>query len=148
MTITARPVTASDLGALVAMRARLYVDASAEELADEAEQLVGPEPRWAAFIAEENGQALGFVEVAMRSYAEGGPDAPAGYLEGIWVEPGARRRGVAKILLATAEKWARERGFTWLGSDARLENAASQAWHGAAGFAEIERVVVYGKQLG
>ena len=41
----------------------------------------------------------------------------------------------------------RNKGQNWLGSDALLDNARSHAWHIAAGFKEIERIVVFGKPL-
>ena len=48
--------------------------------------------------------------------------------------------------LAAAEQWGRDRG-AWLGSDAMLANELSHAWHRAAGFDEIERLVVFDKPL-
>ena len=59
----------------------------------------------------------------------------------------SRARVVAKALLTAAEAWATEQGFGWLGSDARLDNPASHAWHRAAGFAEVEQLVIFGKPL-
>ena len=143
-----RPVTETDFPAWIAMRARLYTDADAAELEQEACTMADWDPPCAAFVAEaEGGVLLGFVEVGIRSYAEGGPSAPSAYIEGIWVEPDHRRRGVARVLLAAAEQWGRRRGVAWLGSDALLDNHLSRAWHRAAGFAEIERLVVFGKPL-
>jgi aminoglycoside 6'-N-acetyltransferase I len=54
---------------------------------------------------------------------------------------------VANQLLAAAEQWALERGFSHLGSDARLDNLVSHSWHRAAGFAEVERIVAFAKPL-
>ena len=39
------------------------------------------------------------------------------------------------------------RGVAWSGSDALLDNALRHAWHGAAGFDEIERPVVFRKPI-
>jgi aminoglycoside 6'-N-acetyltransferase I len=86
--------------------------------------------------------------VSVRSVAEGCPPGPAAFLEGIWIEPEHRRRGVARALLAAAEAWARERGLSHLASDALLDNEASHAWHRAAGFAEEVRLVAFSKKLG
>jgi aminoglycoside 6'-N-acetyltransferase I len=65
----------------------------------------------------------------------------------MFVEEPHRRRGIAGALLAAAERWTRYRGLGWLGSDALLDNHLSHAWHRAAGFAEVERLVVFGKRL-
>ena len=90
---------------------------------------------------------IGFAEASIRDYAEGASPGPAAYLEGIWVEPEWRRRGVARALLAAIEAWARREGLAHLGSDALLDNEASHGWHAAAGFEEVERLVVFGKPL-
>jgi aminoglycoside 6'-N-acetyltransferase I len=124
------------------MRARLWPDEDAEELerelADSSET---------AFVAEVGGTLIGFIEIGIRNYAEGAPAGPAPYVEGIWVEPDHRRRGIARALLKAGEQWALGQGFTHLGSDALVDDEASHAWHRAAGFAEVERLIVFGKAL-
>ena len=139
-----RPATAADFPAWADMRRRLWPDADADELESE---LAGLDPALLNLVAEEEGRLIGFAEASVRSAAEGGPPGPAAYLEGIWVEPERRRRGVARALLAAVEGWARRRGLAWLGSDALLDNALSHRWHSGAGFAEVERLVVFGKPL-
>ncbi len=134
-----RPARASDLPAWAAMRGRLWPDCEPDELERD------PPPL--GLVAEQAGRLVGFAEASVRSYAEGGPGGPCAYLEGIWVEPEARRKGIAAALLAAVEDWARRRGLAWLGSDALLDNEASRCWHRAGGFAEIERIVVFGKSL-
>lgn len=134
-----RPAIEADVEAWTAMRLRLWPDAGPHELARA--------PRPTALVAEEEGRLIGFAEASVRSVAEGGPDGPAAYLEGIWVEPDRRRRGVARALLAGVEAWALAQGLAWLGSDALLDNADSHAWHGRVGFDEVERLVVFGKRL-
>jgi aminoglycoside 6'-N-acetyltransferase I len=124
------------------MRARLWPDVDPAELAGELADL-----RETAFVADAQGALVGFIEIGVRSYAEGGPPTPSAYVEGLWVEPEHRRRGVARAMLEAAEQWARGEGFTYLGSDALLDNSVSHAWHKAAGFAEVERLVVFGKPL-
>ncbi len=129
------------------MRHRLWDDFEPAELEAELAELEALETPYVALIAESQDELVGFAEVSVRSVAEGCPPGPAAFLEGIWVEPEHRRRGVARALLAAAEAWARERGLSHLGSDALLDNQASHAWHRAAGFAEVERLVVFGKPL-
>ena len=148
-TVQIRSVTESDFAAWAAMRVRLWPDEDGDELARETRTMAELDPPCVAFVAEAgDGTLIGFIEVGLRSYAEGSPAAPAAYVEGIWVEPGRRRHGVARALLAAADQWGREQGATWLGSDALLDNAASHAWHRAVGFDEIERLVVFGRPLG
>lgn len=139
-----RPATAADIPAWAAMRHRLWPEADPAELERE---LAESDPGSLGLVAEEDGRLIGFAEASVRSVAEGAPPGPAAYLEGIWVEPHRRRRGVARAMLAGVEHWARRHGLAWLGSDALLDNALSHRWHAGAGFAEVERIVVFGKRL-
>jgi aminoglycoside 6'-N-acetyltransferase I len=122
---------------------------------DEAEQLremqafCAAPRRYGNFIARGvGGEPQGFVEVALRSdYVNGTDSSPVAFLEGLYVAPAWRRRGVARALVARAEQWAREQGCSEFASDALLHNTASQAMHGALGFDETERVVYFRKRL-
>ena len=144
-----RPAAERDFAAWGSMRRKLWPDIVPEELPAEFERFLDPDWHESAFVAEdEDGRLAGFAEASVRSVAEGGPEGPAAYLEGIYVEPDRRRRGIARLLLAAVEQWARDRGLRHLGSDALLDNQASHAWHEAAGFGEVERLVIFGKPLG
>lgn len=142
-----RAVTDADHPAWAAMRGKLWPDADPKQLESEIAGLFALDPPYTVYIAEDDGRQIGFIELWVRSYAEGGPPEPAAYVEGLWVEPGHRRGGVATSLLAKAEEWARGKGFKWIGSDAQLANTESHQWHRAAGFKETERLVVFGKPL-
>ena len=142
-----RAVTDADHSAWAEMRSKLWPDADPKELESELASLFALDPPYTVFIAEEGGRQVGFIELWVRSYAEGGPPEPAAYVEGLWVDPEHRRAGIAIALLRAAEEWARGKGFKWLGSDAELMNKDSHAWHQAAGFQAIEQLVVFGKAL-
>jgi len=139
--VAIRRAAPADLPQLARMRRRLLPDEDGKALDRELPAMLAADESCAVFVAEAENALSGFVEVGVRSHAEGGPDGPAAYIEGIWVEPERRRRGIAGALLAAVEAWARDRGLAWLGSDALIDNALSHAWHEAAGFAEIERLV-------
>jgi len=96
-----------------------------------------------------DGVALGFAEAALRrDYVNGCKTSPVAFLEGIFVKPEARGRGVARALVGAVEAWARERGCTEFASDAAPENFASLDMHRALGFEETQRVVFFRKILG
>ncbi|PXA97560.1 hypothetical protein DMC47_13385 [Nostoc sp. 3335mG] len=95
-----------------------------------------------------DGTALGFLEASVRrDYVNGCETSPVAFLEGIFVFPGARGRGVARALVNATEDWAREQGLSEFASDAAPENEASLGMHAALGFGETQRVVFFRKAL-
>lgn len=88
-----------------------------------------------------------FAEIGTRSYAEGCVSSPVAYLEGLWVDPDLRRRGVAQALVAAVERWAIAEGLQELAWDTALGNSASESFHGACGFEETDRIVCFRKRL-
>ena len=144
-----RRATAEDLPVWAAMLASLHPDQTSAEFESELARFMHlPEP-YVGFLAfTSGGEPIGMIDARIRNYAEGAPDLRAAYVEDLWVEPDHRGRGVARRLLAAVENWALEQGLNWLGSDTNLDNVLSRKWHASAGFAEIERIVVFGKPLG
>ena len=92
-------------------------------------------------------QLAGFVVVGSRKYAEGCTASPVAYLEEWVVADDVRRQGVGKALIAAAEAWARQNGYTELASDTTLDNEISLASHLALGFTEVERQINFIKKL-
>ncbi|HEU4352998.1 MAG TPA: aminoglycoside 6'-N-acetyltransferase, partial [Burkholderiales bacterium] len=93
-------------------------------------------------------EAIGFAEASLRSdYVNGTESSPVAFLEGLYVAPLARRKGVAASLVAAVADWARAAGVGELASDAVLENSISHVVHRALGFEETERVVFFRKPL-
>lgn len=138
------------LGAWSAMRATLWPSATTAEHGDElAARLAAASRDLAGFVVIADGREIvGFAEAALRrDYVNGCDTSPVGFLEGIYVEPLFRRRGVAGLLIAATEAWARAAGCTELASDASLDNVDSHAFHLADGFEETERVVFFRKSL-
>ena len=89
----------------------------------------------------------GFAEVGSRSYADGCETSPVAYLEGWYVDEDVRRCGIGAALIRAAEKWARQQGYLEFASDARLDNTISHRAHESLGFIEVERAVLYRKQI-
>ena len=130
-----------------ALRFELWPDEDAAALRAEVEQHFQKQIYDAVFVAEENGVLVGFVEADLRSVAEGCRRSPAPFIEGWYVAPQARRKGVGRALIRAVEDWGRARGFTELASDTQLWNTASQTAHAKLGFEEVERLVAFRKDL-
>jgi len=129
------------------MRYALWPEYEPAELQSDLPQFLDPDDSQSAWIARsEDGNPVGFAEANIRSYAED-CDGPTPYLEGIWVAENWRRTGVAAALLKAVEDWARAAGYDEMASDAVLDNVVSQNWHSAQGFEEVERIVVFRKDI-
>jgi aminoglycoside 6'-N-acetyltransferase I len=100
------------------------------------------------FVAEREGTVVGFIEVGLRSHADGcSPVRPVGFVEGWFVDEKHREHGVGKALMAAAEAWAREQGCTEMASDTWISAEVSQRAHEALGFEVVDRCVNYRKSL-
>ncbi len=144
-----RLVEAGDTETWTAMRGALWPEADVEELARECAAFFDhPEMIDAVFVAEdEAGELIGFVELSLRSHAEGCRGSPVPYVEGWYVTDHARGSGVGRALIAAAEGWATELGYSEIASDARIDNRISHEAHAALGFKEVERAVHFRKAL-
>jgi lactoylglutathione lyase len=106
------------------------------------------QPDTAVFVLDRgNGKLAGYVEAGERSIVDGCVTSPVGYIEAWYVDPDVRRTGHGRRLLEAAEQWARDRGYSEMGSDAILENEVSHAAHRASGYVETGRVINYRKVL-
>ena len=143
-----RRATEEDLPVWAAMLARLHDDLTAEQFEKELRRFTRLEQPYTGFLAfSDDGEPIGLIDARIRNYAEGAPNLRAAYVEDLWVQPEYRRIGVARLLLAAVEEWARAEGFDWLGSDTTPDNQLSRDWHRRMGFDEVERLVVFGKRL-
>lgn len=133
------------------MRAALWPEESIAEHREEILGLLrhGDDDGVTLLALDTRGEAIGFAEVALRrDYVNGCETSPVVFLEGIFVDPDARRRGVAAALARAAADWGRAKGCTEMASDADIANVASHAFHAAIGFAETERVVYFRRPIG
>jgi aminoglycoside 6'-N-acetyltransferase I len=141
-----RALTDRDLEVWSKLRRRLWPATSIEEHRSEAGGILASS-RAAAFLSlSDAGEPQGFVEVALRDPPEGGGGA-VGYLEGWYVLPPFRGRGVGRGLLAAAEEWAAGKGARAMESDAEAANTAGQKAHERLGFEKVSVLVHYRKAL-
>lgn len=143
--------SAADLDSVVAVRHALWPEASVDELFQEARDLIRDQDENAAvFLAfvEDSAVAVGLAEVTLRrGFVNGCEGSDVACLEGVYVAPAHRRKGIAQALVQAAEQFGRSRGCTEFASDALVANEASHAFHAAAGFMETQRVVYFRKPI-
>jgi aminoglycoside 6'-N-acetyltransferase I len=148
-----RLAQSSDRDELARLRASLWPNASSEEHAREVAAILDGTAALTMplviLVAETSGGRLvGFLEVNLRSHADGcNPGRPVGYIEGWYVSGNYRRHGVGRSLLSAAEDWARRQGCVEMASDTWLDNETSQRAHEALGYEVVDRCVHYRKTL-
>src|SRR5262245_59886953 len=142
-----RPAQLDDQSSWVLLRHALWPDVHPGTHAAEMADLLD-DPDQAALIAEHDGAPCGFVEVAIRPWAEACGAGPVGYIEGWYVAPDIRRQGVGRALVRAAEEWAISRGCRWMASDTEIENTLSQTAHAALGYRAVGSLVHFARPLG
>jgi aminoglycoside 6'-N-acetyltransferase I len=151
--VVIRPAHAKDVEEVAALRAQLWPEGTLEEHRGEVREILAGRPRstlpLVLFVAEDGARIFGFVEVGLRSHADGcDPSRPCGFVEGWYVVPEQRGRGIGRMLIDRTEAWARAQGCHELASDTWIDNEASQRAHAALGFEVVDRCVNYRKALG
>jgi aminoglycoside 6'-N-acetyltransferase I len=144
-----RPVEHADAVAWERMRTALWPGHSGGHAADIA-RFFSPqrsEPLEVLLACSGSGAPIGFVELSIRNHAAGCTSDRVAFVEGWYVEPDHRRRGVGAALIRAAEEWGRVNQCTELGSDTQLWNESSIDAHKALGFEEVERLVAFKKSL-
>lgn len=145
--VVIRQVTEKDNASWLRMRHALWPHAIISDLEAEIKNTRHQTQR--CLVAEDSADhaLLGFVEVSMRSVADGCDSSPVGYIEGLYVVDSARGKGIARLLVQKAEEWVRQRGCSEMASDAELHNQLSIDIHKKLGFEEVSRVVTLRKSL-
>ena len=148
--VTIRSVSGADAAAWLKLRCALWPDGTRVEHRREIEAFLSGqvrEPQAVLLAVDQDDRTLGFVELSVRPYAEGCNTNQVAYLEGWYVVPDARGRGVGRSLVSAAEAWGREQGCKEFASDAQPDNAVSRRAHVALGFEEVGMVVCFRKDL-
>jgi aminoglycoside 6'-N-acetyltransferase I len=147
--ISVRTVSPSDADAWRRMRRALWPgEADLDEEVARYFSGAAKEPAAVLVAVDESGGAVGMIELSIRAYAEGCRTEGVAYVEGWYVEPSARGRGVGRALMRAAEDWGRAQGCHELASDAEIENEASARAHAALGFEDAGVIRCFRKELG
>jgi ribosomal protein S18 acetylase RimI-like enzyme len=88
------------------------------------------------WVAEEAGEIAGFL-IAQRE--------PRKILHIITIDvlEGWRRRGVGSLLMAAAEKWARDHGLRMIGLETAQDNLAAQRFYARRGYRKVDEIEQY-----
>jgi aminoglycoside 6'-N-acetyltransferase I len=147
--VNVRRATPSDRNEWLRMRAALWPHAMADHPREVDGYLQSAVERAAAFVAErpDGNRLVAFLEVRLRDYADGCSSSPVAYIEGWYVDPRFRRRGIGAALVEAAEEWAEKLGLSEIASDSELHNDIGHRAHTGLGFQEVGRIVQFRKPL-
>lgn len=93
------------------------------------------------WVWREGGRALGFCAARVERAPQPLAETARAEITELWVEAGARRRGVGRALAEAAAAWTRERGAQRLEVRASARNRGAQAFWRALGFADFVDVL-------
>lgn len=147
---TIRAARSQDRNDWIRLRHALWPDGTLDDHGRDVDRFLAGARHQAAEVLlalDDTGAIVGFVELSIRNIVDSCSTDRVGYLEGWYVVPEARRKGVGAALVAAGERWARSMGCREFASDTHLDNEASQRAHVALGFTETGRSVNFRKDL-
>jgi aminoglycoside 6'-N-acetyltransferase I len=118
--VVIRAATAADAAAWESMRRELWPDGAADHGPEIAAFFAGRvfKDLCAVLMAEsQSGDISGFAELSVRNNLPELEGKETGYVEGLFVSPQFRHRGIACKLLRAARDWARQQGCIAFASD-------------------------------
>jgi aminoglycoside 6'-N-acetyltransferase I len=88
-----RRLEAADVPGWIELRRELWPHESLDDLGAQGRAALGADPPLVVLVAEEDSTLVGFLEVGLRSVAEGCSSSPVPYVEGWYVPADWRGRG-------------------------------------------------------
>ncbi len=151
LTVKISPYTPSQKREWLSMRAALYEGEDLGFLEEEIRQIemsgrLKDQP-FVCLIATESDSTIGFAEATIRSSAEDCATSPVVYLEGWYVNPDARGRGVGRALADAVAQWGRDHACCEMASDTRVNNTSSLKAHLALGFEDSGVIRCFRKSI-
>jgi aminoglycoside 6'-N-acetyltransferase I len=119
MTVAIRSITRGDAPRWEELRCALWPGHDAEHRQEIAAFFAGtlPEPGAVLLAEEEGGRIVAIAELSVRSDLPELDGRRVGYVEGLYVIPEVRNRGIARRLLQASREWARQQACTVFASD-------------------------------
>jgi aminoglycoside 6'-N-acetyltransferase I len=145
--VTVRGIVEDDRPDWCRLRQALWPGSPSDHDVETREYFAKPHGQLTILVAEVNDRVAGFLELDYRKYAPGCRSSPVPFIEGWYVEPDQRRRGVGRALLRAAETLARAAGHDEIASDVEIDNANGIDAHLASGYTEVERTISFRRSL-
>jgi len=123
-----RKIIDSDFDGWLSVVHLLWPDATTIEMKDEFESALNENDK-EIFVCLFKSEYIGFINISTRvDYVEGSESSPVGYIEGIYVQEGYRKIGIAKRLVDEAINFSKEKGKVERGVKTVSEKQSRQAF--------------------
>ncbi|MBC8589427.1 aminoglycoside 6'-N-acetyltransferase [Paratissierella segnis] len=100
------------------------------------------------FLAKVDDEYIGFIHMSIRKdYVEGSASSPVGYIEGLFVKPEYRRKGVGSELYNAGVDWVKKKGCSEIGTDCTIRNNVSFEFLIDMGFEETNKMICFIKDI-
>ncbi|MBH0160738.1 aminoglycoside 6'-N-acetyltransferase [Fictibacillus sp. 26RED30] len=136
-----------DLDSLTELALALWPDIEFIDLRKEFKQLLNSD-KDKVIVYLMHAKLIAFIHISVRSdYVEGSKDSLTGFIEGIYVKPEYRKKGISKKLIEKGESWLKTKGCSQIGSDIEQSNDTSYHFHKSVGFKEVNRLIAFIKEI-
>src|SRR6185369_3694823 len=96
------------------------------------------------YVACLDGEVVGWIDVSLTHHLQSDPRAEIG---GLVVSSKVRSRGIGRVLVASAEQWALERGLNSVVVRSQIAREAAHNFYLREGYARTKTSAVFTKQL-
>jgi GNAT superfamily N-acetyltransferase len=144
MSISVRWMNPDDLGAVTELSAQLGYPATAEEIGTRFRRIRSEADHALLVAVSKEQKVVGWIHVhpvhtlESDSYAE---------IAALVVDERLRRQGAGRALVAEAEKWAREQGFSRIRVRSNIVRSEAHQFYPGVGFELVKTQHTYGKPL-
>ncbi len=136
------PIDRNDFSLWKDMRSDLYRTLDDEYNFKEMEKIFD-NAIWHCQFIEDHEKIVGFIELSLRNIVDGCLSSPVPYLEGLYIKPAYRGKGLGRKVISILIQWCSENGFSEMATDTEITNEKAQRFYESVGFKEVDRVVEY-----
>jgi aminoglycoside 6'-N-acetyltransferase I len=138
-----RAIAQHDFPEWKALRQALYNELKDADNDSEVQKIFASHDWHCWFVIDKQGNIIGLVELAARNIVDGCLSSPVAYLEGLYLKPGYRSKGIGKQIIKFILSWCAKNGYSELATDTELANTRAQHFYESTGFEETDRIVQY-----
>jgi GNAT superfamily N-acetyltransferase len=142
--MTIRPATPADVPRIADLTTQLGYPTIPEEAEARLRDLAS-RPENAVLVAEEDGEVVGWIDVAGLHSLEMDPCA---IIQGLVVDQSRRGGGIGAALVEAASEWAAGHGFRTLRVRSNSVRERTHAFYERLGFARTKSQVVFARPVG